>query len=377
MQHQANDPSEPALVARCPHLGLHDDPATSLAYPSTWNSCYRVRPPTPITLAHQSEACLCPGFVNCPVYLRQETGGSLPAELRGSTHPRSMSPKTGRRRVSPMMLVLIFSAFVVGGLMFAVRLGNSQAGPAVPTGQTVTFTFTLAATDTRTSTVDPGWTNPALAIPTRPSRTPTVNLTTSPATPTGTPTLTFTPSRTPTRTPTLTLTPSRTRTQTATATLTRTKTPTPNPNSTATPTLDRTPSSTHTLPPSARVCGNLLDVPFGDEIKFVVHRVEAGDNLNMYADVYQTTTDAILAVNYHLPTPIWKDWIIVIPYNTSDIAGVPAFEPFQAVWAVYTLEELASQLNADPQEMARYNAFDGPCTMFSGWLIVPRQPDVP
>jgi hypothetical protein len=125
------------------------------------------------------------------------------------------------------------------------------------------------------------------------------------------------------------------------------------------------------------VCGNALEVPFGGDTKFLMHRIQAGDNLNSYAETYRTTTDAIFAVNYRLPTPIWKDWVIVIPYNTSDVTGIPPFEPYQAVWAVYTLDELALQLNADPREMSRYNAFNEPCTMFSGWLIVPREPATP
>jgi len=389
MTPRENGLPDPALLARCPYLGLHDDPQTSLAYSSKWNYCYRVEPAVPVSLSNQSETCLTAGFTQCPVY-RRETGERFPAQLRGERPSRSDATSQEHRRVSPIALVLVFVVLMILALLaITQKVQPLNITPGTGASETFTTAPTLEATATVTPNVEAGWTNPALVVtprptytPTRPSRTPTptVNLTTSPATPTLRPsrtptrTLTFTPTRTPTRTPTLRPSRTPTRTLTFTPTRTPTRTASPDPKSSQTPTANRTPSPTFTLPPSARVCGNALDVPFGGDVKFVLHRIQTGESLDAYAETYRTTTAAIFAVNYRLPNPIWKDWIIVIPYGTSSVSGVPPFEPYQAVWAVYTLDELASQLNADSQLMSRYNAFNEPCTMFSGWLLVPREP---
>ena len=66
----------------CPYLGLHDDPRTSLAYPSVWNYCYRADPPASVIPSHQVTTCINREYVNCPVYLA-EAGKALPSGLHG------------------------------------------------------------------------------------------------------------------------------------------------------------------------------------------------------------------------------------------------------------------------------------------------------
>jgi hypothetical protein len=97
-----------------------------------------------------------------------------------------------------------------------------------------------------------------------------------------------------------------------------------------------------------------------------------GENLTVYSETYGTTTDAILAVNYRLPLPVWTDWVLVIPYHTSNVAGLPPFEPYQGGGERLSIEELAHQLNADPVVLSLYNNFQQPCGTFNGWLLVPR-----
>ena len=116
----------------------------------------------------------------------------------------------------------------------------------------------------------------------------------------------------------------------------------------------------------------MLDTPFGQERKFVIHRVLTGENLTVFADAYQTSTDAIIAINYHLPLPVWADWVVVIPVGTKDVSGIPPFEPFLATGERMTVEALASQLNADVALFRKYNSFTEPCGVFSGWLLIPR-----
>jgi hypothetical protein len=133
------------------------------------------------------------------------------------------------------------------------------------------------------------------------------------------------------------------------------------------------PSSAAPLPfTSPGTCGHALDEPFGEDPVLVMHRVQSGENLALYADQYQTTTDAILAVNSHLPMPVWENWIIVLPVGTENVTGLPPFEPYQALGTSLSLAEFARQLDADPQSLYKYNAFRGMCRGFSGWLLIPR-----
>ena len=107
-------------------------------------------------------------------------------------------------------------------------------------------------------------------------------------------------------------------------------------------------------------------------MKFLLHRILPGENLTIYADTYGSTTTAILSVNDRLPLPVWADWVVVIPFQTNNVDGVPPFEPYQAVDMRISLDELARQLSTDPDSLRKYNDFQEPCAIFSGWLLVPR-----
>jgi len=152
--------------------------------------------------------------------------------------------------------------------------------------------------------------------------------------------------------------------------------PTDLPTQTADLSLTPLPAVSQTLKVTSTpvgTCGHSLDVPFGGDVKFVIHRISRGENLNLYALKYETSTDAIVAVNHHLPMPVWEDWILVIPVDIMYVYDLPQFEPYQAIGASLSLEELAQQLNTDPQSLSEYNAFEGPCKVFSGWLVIPRK----
>jgi LysM repeat protein len=326
MENTPSDLPANAVSAHCPYLGLHDDRFTSLAFSSNWNFCYRAKPPSSIDLSHQTEFCLGSQYVQCPIYLRAKAG-PLPSALRGSARLPNSGGRLG------LMLLLLLLIILAAGLFFRTRLlemiHNGGFGLASPQVLVIDTQFPLLTQTPRTiETVLASWTNPALIIPTAlPSNTPTVNLTETTATLTATNTLTLTPSKTPTRTP------------------------------------STTPSGT---------CGHNLDVTFGSNPVFVIHQLERGDNLNMLAPKYQTTPNAILAVNYHLSMPVQPGWFIVIPVGTSNVTNVPPFEPYQAPGVVITTDEMARQLGTDPRLLSQYNAFVEPCKLFLGWMIVPR-----
>ena len=75
--------------------------------------------------------------------------------------------------------------------------------------------------------------------------------------------------------------------------------------------------------------------------------------------------------------PVWEDWIIVIPVGTVDVSNFPPFELYQAIGTNLSAEDVAKQLNTDAQSLYKYNSFEGPCKMFSGWLLIPRKIPAP
>jgi hypothetical protein len=101
-----------AGTARCPYVGLHDDPGTSLAYCSAWNYCYRARPPASVLISHQGKTCLTPEYICCPVYLSPEQG-SLPASLRGGTRVGHRRRGSVKRIITLFLLVLLMVIVVL------------------------------------------------------------------------------------------------------------------------------------------------------------------------------------------------------------------------------------------------------------------------
>jgi hypothetical protein len=65
----------------CPHIGLLNDPQTSLTYPCEWNMCHRASPPAPPNLDHQRVYCLVRAYQPCP-FLRGKPGTPLPEYIR-------------------------------------------------------------------------------------------------------------------------------------------------------------------------------------------------------------------------------------------------------------------------------------------------------
>jgi LysM repeat protein len=344
-----------APAGHCPYLGLHDDPGTSQAFSSNWNFCYRAKPPASVALLHQSEFCLSPNYVQCPVYLREKVG-RLPSNLRGDAR----LPASPRRRLTIVSLIILL--FVLGILvLFGSRLRALVEESLKPislrnsTTPDAILNLTLASSTLQNpeeiQTVLASWTNPALIIPTAlPSKTPTVDLTQTTATPSPTVTRTPTPSRTPT----------------ATSTSTSTKTPDLTSTNAAAESLTASPYVNGT-------CGHTLDVPFSQNPSFVIHVMGGGESLNMYANQYQTTTDAILAINNHLTIPVKSGQAIVIPVGTSSVIGIPPFVLYQTNGTIETTQQLADQFNADVQALRQYNALTEPCTRFMGWVLIPSQ----
>lgn len=343
--------ASPGMHVRCPYLGLHDDRSTSLAYPSAWNYCYRALPPESVVPTHQESVCLTGMYQQCPIYLRAQNG-PLPVDLKGGHEPIT------NQRWRVWVVILLFSVVAVAAVNFA--------GPR--------YFFT-----------PPAATEPVVVLPSDtppPSETPTPTFNSNPAEgiiasftadaltriANFTPTLAFTgtpPTATASATSTKTSTPTRTFTPTRTPTRTLTPTITLSPQPTKSPTFAPPPANGET-------CGHPLDTPFGGTVKFLLHRILPGENLTIYADTYRTNTNAILAVNFRLPLPVWADWVVVIPFQIDAVTGMPPFEPYEATDMRVSLEALAGQLGTDAAALKTYNGFPDNCGSFNGWLIIPR-----
>ena len=159
------------------------------------------------------------------------------------------------------------------------------------------------------------------------------------------------------------------------------------PTFTSSATLENSPTPTHTpipstetpSPPSATMESPVLalETPIGQDIQFIIHEVIPGESLELYARDYNTTVEAIRAVNYNLPSFLPLDWIVVIPFNTKVVSNIPLFEPFEVTETV-TVEALADLLSVDLTELRRYNRIPTGYTLSPGeWILIPRETSKP
>ena len=350
----------------CPFLGLKDDPDTSLSFPSLWNYCHRSKPIAVVRPEHQRNYCLADEYGNCPVYI-QDQEAPLPLEIRAYR----IKPIRKDKPVWKVVLVLLV-VILIGGLV----------GLQILVQRPLSFSrFTGTPTPENTATFLPSPSSTPIKA-TKVIFTPTQPEIISSLLPFPSPFLLF-PSHSPTRTPTLTPSPTRTPTLTPSPTRTPTFTPSPTRTPTLTPSPTRTPipSLAPTIPAptsSATQTSHALDTPIGSKYKFIIHKVVKGESLQLYAEKYGTTIETIRAVNYHLPIPLWEDWLIIIPISITDAQGLPSFEAYMVSEEGLTIAELARKLSTDPIELKYYNALGETYRSSSGdCLLIPREKSIP
>jgi len=134
-----------------------------------------------------------------------------------------------------------------------------------------------------------------------------------------------------------------------------------------------------TTPPSTQPTVTITRIPRGIETLiginyiFKIHRLGYGEGLETLADSNGTTVAAIYAVNYNFSTPLQVQQVIIIPINQTDVSDLPPFEAYRVIRNI-SLEELATELDADPGQIQFYNGL-GTSDQFlkSEWIIVPRE----
>jgi len=140
-----------------------------------------------------------------------------------------------------------------------------------------------------------------------------------------------------------------------------------NPSETPAPEmLTPTATFTNTKPPLA------LETPIGGSYKFIIHQVVEGESLPLYASRYQTSLEAIQAVNGGFEFPIQIGDFVIIPVDLIDVSDLPTFEPYQ-VKVDILVDELAIELNVSIDDLTLYNNIDlGTLLQKGDWIIVPR-----
>ena len=297
----------------CPRLGLVHDPATHMGFPSSKNHCFNSKPSNSPSLSHQQGYCLQGCFDECMLYQGNQTA-VMPSEI-GIPRPKS---GTSSIILSLFMLLIIIAISLVrstgwrGVLSVFVPAPQEHVGgsPEIPD----------LALSSRTSTIAP-------SFEPNDSASEIVHISAN------------------------TSTPELIAVGTATPRQTETVTPAPNP---------------HRF--------EVIKLPPGSDQGFLVHMVAVGETLDMIAGHYNTTVQAILAVNYKLEPPVWAQYPIVIPLGAEDTTGYPAFE----VYVVETNEKISAEslagiLGMDAAALEFYNTCTGNCQFNKGdVLLIPR-----
>lgn len=117
-------------------------------------------------------------------------------------------------------------------------------------------------------------------------------------------------------------------------------------------------------------------IPSGSDQVYLIHIVAQGETLDVIAANYATTVQAIIAVNYELTPPVWVDYPIVIPLDTTDVAGLPSFTVYIVEeYETISSKELAEILAVDAADLEFYNVCSANCQFARGdVLLVPQNP---
>jgi len=148
------------------------------------------------------------------------------------------------------------------------------------------------------------------------------------------------------------------------------------PKATITATFTQTYTMTATKPPESAtglLSKRQLDMPIGTDYKFILHRVKEGENLDQYAAQYNTSTEAIILINYNLKTPVWVDTVVIIPVDLMNVGNLPSFEAYNVLQPGNSPNALAKELMVDAADLKYYNALhDTESLLVGDWLLVPR-----
>jgi len=146
-------------------------------------------------------------------------------------------------------------------------------------------------------------------------------------------------------------------------------------NSTSQPTpserIEPTASETSIIP--TRIDPHLIETLIGDSPPLIIHKLLEGEGYIWLAQNFNTTEDAIKAINYNLPESLWVNTILVIPVNTSDVTELPQFSAYMIEGEITTIEKMAELLKIDVELLKKYNDLPAGYELNPGeWLLIPH-----
>jgi len=154
------------------------------------------------------------------------------------------------------------------------------------------------------------------------------------------------------------------------ATNTRTLTPT---ELSSTPTLQVSATQVTPSPTPTEVRDFRLDQAIGENPQFIIHRTIEGESLPLFANIYQTSVEAIRAVNYNLPRILWPDQIVIIPLNQTDMSGIPPLIAYENPENGITFEQIAEDLDVPLEKLLQYNNINEEYPLQQGdWILIPQ-----
>jgi len=134
-----------------------------------------------------------------------------------------------------------------------------------------------------------------------------------------------------------------------------------------------TPIVTDTPVAPTAIAPHFLETPFGEIPELVLHLVQEGEGFILLANTYNTSAEAIQAINYEMGNSLFANRVIVIPVNTTDVSTLPAFTVFEVTEDNLFIETVAMGLNVDIVELCKYNHLPERYVLTKGeWLLIPR-----
>ncbi len=133
---------------------------------------------------------------------------------------------------------------------------------------------------------------------------------------------------------------------------------------TSTPLLENTQEPTQ---------GPDMGTPFGPNMIYVLHEVMPGESFLMLANVYQTTTEVIQAINSRYEgVGLWVGETIVVMPGQTDLVGLPKFQIIK-LDQPRTLDQLAEEYGVSASDLQIYNSLGASSVNIPAgrWIIIP------
>lgn len=133
-------------------------------------------------------------------------------------------------------------------------------------------------------------------------------------------------------------------------------------------------SSPKTMTPTKPDPVLALETPIGGQYQFIIHRVLEGESLQYFADRYDSSREAITAVNENLIMPLWVGSIVIIPLNITETTDIPTFLAYQIEEEGITVTAVAEKYSVQKEKLAFYNDIDPEHILHQGeWLLIPQE----